>query len=884
MADDGQWSRIESLFDAALDVPPAERAQFLEARCDDPAVRAEVESLLAAREEAPEFFSGFADRVVAPLMSEAAEGDEGDASVERTDLAGRQVGPYRLVEEIGLGGMGVVYRAERAADDFEQTVAVKLLQRRLQAEEVAERFRAERQVLASLDHPNIASLIDGGVTDNGRPYLVMEYVDGRPITAYAEERSLGLDARLDLLAQVLEAVSAAHSQLVVHRDLKPSNVLVTETESGPTVKLLDFGIAKLLDDSLPVTRPRTRTGQHLMTPAYAAPEQVKGEDVTTGADVYQLGVLAYELLAGSRPFDLAGKPLTEIERILIDEPPAPPSEQTGDHAGVAAGQLRGDLDTIVLKALRKESERRYRSVEALAADLRRYRAGEPIEARPATVGYRARKFLSRNRTAVGTGLVIVLLVVAYAVTVTVQADRLAEQRDRARTQAAKAEQVSDFLVNLISTTDPYTTEGEGGGDLTMSTVMERGAERIGKLDDQPAVQAELRTLIGRIYDKIGAYEQGEPLLQSALAQRRRLHDGPDSTVATTLYNLGLHYQLTGDYERADSLLRAALDMRRTVHGPDHPKVAQVLNRLGSMSWYNLGNYAAADSFLHEALRIRRTVYDSAHVDLATSLNDLANLYHRQGEYDRAAPYYRKSIDMYRRLEGAHPNLAIIMSNYAALLRDKGAFERAETMQREALAMHRTHTGEQSLDVGLGLVSLGRILLAQDRPAEAEPLIMEGRAMLQRFYDPPHPYHVRTLYHLGRLRLHQGRLAAAEQHFRAARRQAEKALPSGHPVRANALLGLGRVRMEQGRLSAAESLFREGLSLRKNGFGPDNWMVAVAEGDLGECLTRQAEYAAADSLLSTAYETLRRTRPEGDPYRRAVGRARVALYEAWDKPD
>jgi serine/threonine-protein kinase len=466
-----RWDRIAQLYEEARALPAEERAAFLDAQGDEPKTREEVVSLLDAREQAGGFFDALAEEALPALQSDAEEADEAP-SMAALDLEGRRLGPYRLDEEIGTGGMGVVYRAVRVAGDFEQTVAVKLLRPLLPAADAADRFRAERQVLARLDHPNIARLIDGGVTERGRPYLVMEHVDGVPLTAYAERHDLNLEARLDLLQQVLGAVRAAHRQLVVHRDLKPSNVLVTEVDGAPRVKLLDFGIAKLLDDALPVARLQTRTGQRLMTPAYAAPEQVSGDEITTATDVYQLGVLAYELLAGTRPFDLAEKSLTEVERILLDEEPAPPS----DVAGTGAGDLRGDLDTIVLTALRKEPDRRYGSVEALAADLERYRAGEPVEARPATLGYRAKKFVSRNRTAVGAGVLVLLLGVAYAVTVTVQANRLAAQRDRAQREAETTKEVKSYLVGLFRAGNPMAS---GEEEPSAEDLLQRGIEQAG---------------------------------------------------------------------------------------------------------------------------------------------------------------------------------------------------------------------------------------------------------------------------------------------------------------------------------------------------------------------------------------------------------------------
>jgi serine/threonine-protein kinase len=455
---------------------------WLDEHCgDDDALHREAESLLRADQEGRlSDEDRAADRL--SIEEEGAGGgrpEDAPASPSSPAGPGGTVGDYRLLEEIGVGGMSVVYRAERADAGFEQTVAIKLLRHRLGSDKARQRFRAEQQVLASLDHPGIAQFIDGGVTDGGRPYLVMEHVEGAPITEYARENDLGLDARLALTEQAAEALEAAHRQLVVHRDLKPSNVFVAETETGPQVKLLDFGIAKLLGDTLPVTRPQTRTGRRPMTPSYAAPEQVTGDEISTQTDVYQLGMLAYELLAGRRPFDLKDTSLAEAERIITEKRPPKPSERATSE-GASPTELRGDLDVIVRKALRKEPGRRYQSVEALVADLQRYRRDEPVEARPATLGYRTRKFLRRNRAGVAAAAAFLAVVAVSAVLLIQQRNRAQREAERAQREAQKAEAVSGYLTDLLQSTRPDESAGD---TVTAADMLRRGQRRINRLKD-----------------------------------------------------------------------------------------------------------------------------------------------------------------------------------------------------------------------------------------------------------------------------------------------------------------------------------------------------------------------------------------------------------------
>jgi serine/threonine-protein kinase len=788
--DDSQWTRAHDIFNDLVEATPDDPAAWLDRHCPDDAIRSEVERLLDAYAHGP-----LADDDTAAGWLEA--GHEGAAAERASGSAhgtgsrpsrvgfpggGAQVGAYRLIEEVGVGGMSVVYRAERAEGDFEQTVAVKLLRRRLRADDTEARFRAERQVLASLDHPNIAQLIDGGVTEGGRPYLVMEYIDGTPLTDYVQARSLDTGARLNLLEQVLEAVQAAHRQLVVHRDLKPSNVLVTETEHGPQVKLLDFGIAKLLGDALPVTRPVTQTGHHLMTPSYAAPEQVTDDDITTRTDVYQCGVLAYELLTGTPPFDLSGKPLTEMERIVLKETPSPPSERASERASaseasasgqtseasaseqasdaVPPGRLRGDLDTLVRKALRKEPERRYRSVEAMATDLRRHRADEPVEARPATLRYRVRKFVHRNRTAVGSGLLILLLLVGYAITITVQAERIQTERN-------EAQAVTAFLVDLFEGADPLRVAGASPADsMSLRTLLDRGARRVRtELGGQPSVRARLMAVIGDVYTDTGRYPEADSLLQAALAlQRSGRADASAAERAQTQEALAYSRFRQGKFEEAERLYRDALATLRRAYGPRDARLASVLNGLGIVL-DERGDPAAAERVLRRAIDLHRAARDSVP---AVYYHNLALALERQNRFDDALGMHQKALAVYRQAYSRpHPLLASAIARMAFTYQRAGHLEKAERLHRQSLAMRREALPPDHPHLASGLVRLGWLLVQKGRPDEAAPLAREGLSILQSILPPDHWQIHAARSVLALCAMAEGRLGAATPPLRTA---------------------------------------------------------------------------------------------------------------------
>lgn len=779
--DADRWKTIKQIFEAAQEQEADDRDAFLDEACGgDSALRAEVESLLQAHDA-----EGPVDRAMSEVMA-SFHPESGSK-----DLQGHRIGPYELIEELGYGGMGRVFLARRADGQFDQQVALKLLGMGFPSADAQARFLAERQILATLNHPNIARLLDGGVSEAGQPYFVMEVVEGQPIDQYCEAHRLSLRERLQLVLDVCDAVQYAHQMLVVHRDLKPSNILVTDDGQ---VKLLDFGIAKLLnpDALLSGEVPRTRTGLLPMTPRYASPEQVRGETITTASDVYQLGIVLYELLTGSRPYRVEGRTPSEVERIICEETPTRPSTAVSQTADTTDGPtaparfrtaLRGDLDTIVMKALRKEPERRYDAVEQLAEDIRRTLDGHPVSAHPDTWAYRSRKFVRRHRWGVAVAAVIVTLLAGYAATITWYSQRTQTALDRAREEAQKLEQTTDFLAGLFERADPYGTGTQAYSDtLTTSELLERGVGRArSELSDQPAVQATILRTLGRLYRQRGNYDEAEPLLEEVLAlqrghpsssaldwakslhelarllrhkgeleraerlyhealatQRAELGDTPHPDVAENLSELGIIAARTGAYERADSLFREALSMRRTLHGPDHPEVATALHALGLLHVLK-EELGVAERMLRRSLDIRRNHVDDEDPYVAETLDRIGQVLVMQGKTGEAEPLLEKAWAIREaRFPEVHPARATSLSNRARLFRAKEEYDTADSLFREAQEIYQTLYGTENMDAASTLFERGRVLQAKGKDADAERLYREALSMQTSLHGPEHP--------------------------------------------------------------------------------------------------------------------------------------------------
>jgi serine/threonine-protein kinase len=871
------WHRALELFHAALERPPAERAELLDREgAGAPELRREVESLLQAYAEDPGFLEGA-----------AAHLPEGLALPEAESVEARQVGPYRLLRRIGEGGMGAVYLAERADEQFRKQVAVKLVKPGMDSDELLRRFQAERQILASLDHPNIARLLDGGRTEEGRPYLVMEYVAGGvPLDEYCRRRKLSVAERLGLFRTVCAAVQSAHQSLVVHRDLKPSNIQIS---ADGRVKLLDFGIAKLLDpEASEAAALRTRTGALLMTPEYASPEQVLGQPITTASDVYSLGVLLYELLSGHLPYRLRSRSFEEVVRSIVEEEPERPSTaarrpteprgQAEQRAGAPdteaaaqgiaaerlARELRGDLDNIVLMALRKDPRERYASAEALSEDLLRFVEHRPVLARKETVGYVLRKFVRRHRMGVAAAAVAAAsLLVGLAGTVW-QAELARQERDRARLEAWKAEQVSSLIVGLFESSDP--TKQMGTASLPVRTVLERGEKQVlEKLDGQPDVQATMLHVLGRVYHNLGAYDRAQELFESALEKRRALHRGEHAEVAETLHELSRALFRRSKFEEAERTALEALAMRRQLYGEEHQLVAQSLVLLGNALASRDPDSGEPERLYRQALAIQTRQLGEENLETAKTANDLAILLNSRGRYDESEALYRRVLAIVGKLQGKdHLDFAGVADNFAVLLVERGDYDEAAKLRQNVLEVKRKWLGDEHPAVATSLMNLGVLSHFRGDHDGALPYLTKALELWRKAFGPEHGNVALSLNNLGMVLAAKGDLAESEALLGEALAIRLKLYGENHPVVAHQKLNLATTLNLQGRFEEAERLLRAALEVWQEGEDQAHLLVGRCRGELGRALFGQGRLGEAEQALEQAVGLLRKLFPQGHP--------------------
>jgi serine/threonine-protein kinase len=878
-----RWRRLERVIDAALDLAPAERPAFVAGACaGDGGLRAEVERFLAAEAAAGGFLEAplaeHADRLLAALRAE-------EASWDALATGGRRVGPYRVVRELGRGGMGAVFLAERADGQFEQRVALKLIRRNRVSDQVVRRFLAERRILARLQHPGIARLLDGGVTADGLPYFALEYVEGGvALTDFCAARRSSVEERLGLFIEVCAAVQYAHRNLVVHRDLKPGNVLVAP---DGRVRLVDFGIAKLLGgdgDGGSGDATATAWGPRPMTPPYAAPEQVLGGPITTATDVYALGVLLYELLTGRLPLRPKSPALIDLQRAVLEDEPERPSKAVlqapaGDGAAEAdaggagrrageverarlARRLRGDLDAVVLAALAKEPERRYPSVDALVDDLRRHLAGLPIAARRAGALDRAGRFVRRHQVGVGAAALVALSLAGGAAGTWWQARE-------ALAAARRAEEVKSFLLGIFEVSDPDQARGE---TLTARELLDRGARRIeAELAGQPAVEAEMLAVVGEVYRRLGAFAAARPPLVRSLELRRAalgpghplvgetllrladvdhtagdldraegeylealelLREGYGEDGAETLraesYLARLRYD-RGDTDRAEAGLRRALDGQRRALGEDHPETVETVNALARVLFAR-GDLAGAEPLFRRVAEVRRRRHGDLHTSVSEALVNLASVRNLRGDFEAAEALYRQALAIDRRLLPGHPDLAVGLNNLAALLARRGRFAEAEGLAREALAIAEATFGRDQPQSAVYLHGLAKVLRLSGAHAEAAPLARRAVALAEAALGPGHPNAALARVSLARVLVHLGETAEAEELFRGALAVFRERLPEGDPRTADGLAGLGVLLAATGRPAEAAPLLRQALAAAR---GPDDPVAGEAAAALAK---------------------------------------------------
>ena len=748
-------------------------------------------------------------------------------------------GRYRLLQRVGEGGMGEVWLAEQT-EPVRRQVALKVIKAGMDSAQVVARFEAERQALALMDHPAIATVFDGGTTPQGRPYFAMEYVKGEPITAYCDRHLLSTRERLGLFTQVCEGVQHAHQKGIIHRDLKPSNVLVTIQDDRPVPKIIDFGVAKATAQHLTERSLFTELGVLIGTPEYMSPEQAEmgGLDIDTRTDVYALGVLLYELLTAALPFDrkdLRQAGIAEIQRIIREkEPPRPSTRitQPGPASTEAAknrhteprrlvSELRGDLDWITMRALEKDRTRRYQTANALAADVHRHMNNEPVSAGPPSAAYRAGKFVRRHRFGVTTAVALVLLLAASALALGVQAQRIARERDRANHEAEAARQVSDFLVGLFRVSDPDQARGN---TVTAREILDRGASKIDQdLRTQPLVQARLMSTMGRVYESLGLYDQALPLLESALATRRRLHGEEHLEVAESLIGLGGLRWHKGEYEAARPLLEVGLKQRERLLGPESPLVADSLHNLGNLLW-SRGEYEEARLLLGRALAIREKNVPAG-PEVASTLNSLGAIAYKQGDYAEARRMWERTLAIREKNLGPdHPLIGQTLNNLAAA---------------------HTFTND---------------------PAGARPLLERAVRIQEKVLGPKHPDLASALMNLGDVVSVLGDDLGAKPYYARAVAILDEASP-GNPELARFLDRLARVTLKQGDADAARRLYERSLGLRETALGPTHHEIGESLAGLAECARQQGRAQEAEALFEQSLARCRR--PDGGYYPQAV---------------
>jgi eukaryotic-like serine/threonine-protein kinase len=824
-----RWVEVGSLFDAALEVAPEERQGFLDARCNgDSQLKAEVESLLSSLAGAESFL----ENPIAGNLRQALP-------------ARRRAGPYELLEEIGHGGMGVVYRAVRRDQGFERLVALKLVKRGMDTDFILRRFEAERRILAGLDHPNIARVLDGGSTEDGLPYFVMELIEGKNLLDYCRETKPEISERLHLFRQICSAVQYAHQRLVIHRDLKPSNVLVT---AGAVPKLLDFGLAKVLAQDPAETVERTQTAFRLLTPEYASPEQVRGEALTTASDVYSLGVVLYELLTGERPYRLKTRAPEEVSDAVLKQEPARPSMKT---------RLHRDLDAIVMKALRKEPGRRYASAEQLSEDIRRHLEGLPVKATPDSPGYRVRKFVGRNRFGVAaTGLILASL--AGGLTVAVR------QRDLAKLEAAREQQVSSFLRGLFESSFPRKAQGE---NLTAQDLLDVGAARVDReLAAQPEVQASMLSLLGSVYMEMGLGQKAQPLLERSLALRERFPGRGGADLAESLYELGLLKGREGHYESAEVLLRKALRIREAL--PPSPALAETLSGLGG-TLKTRGRLAEARIAFQRAVAVEEK---TGGANLHKWLTNLAAVEMDLGNPDHAEKLLERALKIAGGTEGkAAFQTDVTLFNLASILRDKEDYARALPILQRACAISEKMYGKNRDAYGQG--ELGELYLAMGDYARAHELLARSIETTERLAGPDHPGLGAPLRYSSRLLLAEGKPREALAVSERALKIHEKAFGNeNHPDIAEDLVQLAAVRERLDGPSAAEPILRRALAIQRRTLPAGHRALVPTLTALGRALAALGRPGEAKPLLEEAVATARARLPERHSERLAAEKA------------
>lgn len=869
--DSAHWSRMQALFHQAAELPELARREFLEHACgDDESLATDVLAML--HEDAASGHDSLLDRDVAEyawnLLAPPASTEEIPASL-------REIGHYRIERLLGEGGMGVVYLAQR--EDLGSRVAIKLLRDGWMSPARRQRFASEQRTLAQLNHASIARIYDADTLAGGTPWFAMEYVEGLPFTTYCRRGALCLADQLALFRAVCEAVDYAHRHAVIHRDLKPSNILVKQ---DGTVRLLDFGIAKQLDDA-GESGDQTLTGLRVMTPAYSAPEQFRGEPPSFQTDVYSLGVILYELLAGRAPFDTVGRSSGELEHmVLAEEPPHPSAVVRGMESTPGQPPISevewADLDVLCMTAMHKDLARRYRSTEALIRDLDHFLHAEPLESRPDTFAYRTGKFMRRNAKVVVASAAITALVIGMAVVFTV---RLASARNAALEQAARTQRIQQFMLNLFDGGDPAAGPSE---DLRVTAVIDRGVQAAESLSAEPAVQAELYGTLGGVYRNLGKLDQADTLLQRALDQNQKLGAAKLDT-AKSLVALGILRMDQAKLDDAERLVRQGLDVLKRDLPPRDPAVIRATVALGKVLEAR-GSYTQAIGVMQESVGLQEKI-GSLTPEFADSLAELANNHFYAGHYDISDSLNQRVLEMYRRIYGeTHPKVAEVLINLGASQLDRGHYPEAERYDRQALAIQEKYYGPDHPETASSLTLVGRAVYYQKRYDEAETVLRRALAIQEHVHGPVHPAVASALNELGNIASVRDQYAEAEAAFTRMADIYRAVYHDHHYLIGIAQSNLATVYTNEKQYARAEALYREAIRRFTEAQSAEHTNTAIARIKLGRVLLREDRYREAEVETLAGYQILGKQASPSVSWMKNARKDLAEIYTALREPE
>ncbi len=808
--------KLKATFNHLLTLDPESRTKYLsDLNKSEPELENEIRTLLKAYESTEDFLE---------LPSIAADTLH-EEEIQNNSFIGKSIGPFKIIKEAGSGGMGIVYTGQRDDKEFEQQVAIKILRNGLTTEYLVKRFQKERQTLANLQHPNIAKLFDGGTTDDDLPYLIMEFIDGIPITEYCDEHNLNIKQRLKLFQSVCDAVQYAHQNLVVHRDIKPGNILVNK-EGRP--KLLDFGVAKLIDEESDLTKTRM---WHL-TPEYASPEQIKGENISTRSDIYSLGVLLYQLLSGYQPYLIKTASPFAISKIITEEKIKMPSEihlnnedsidfEVKERSKKVSQQLKGDLDNIVLKAMHKDQTKRYISVQGFNNDIIRYLKGLPVAARKDTIAYRLSKFVKRHKVGVALFIISNIIIFSSIAAIIYQGKIAAEERDKTKIENKKFEKVNSFLQQMLSSVDP----SEIGRDVKVYDILEKAANDVEtELSDQPEIEASIRSTLGNTYVNLGEYDKGKSFLDKALSINENTFGMESEQTAQSLHDMGLYYDWVGDYKAADSLYDKSIKIFRKLLKQPTKSFAEVLNDHALIKMY-YSDYDEAEKLFTEAIKIALSLYSEKNRNTAVFMNNLALNYLDAGNLDEAEKYFKKSLSTIIELLGENrPEVGSAYNNLAYLYMTKNELKLAEEYLHKSYQLKVNLKGKDHSDVGLALNNLGVINIRINNYVKAEKYLSEAIGQYKKSLALDHPYIALSQYWLGKVFLETNRLDKAEDLLRKSLETRIKKLPKDNKDIWRSKTELGICLFKNRKHKESETILVPTLEYYKTNFSEDNEQI------------------------------------------------------------